>query len=145
MLLFSRRAIDDVVSFAQLFQQRGNLLRGILKVIVDGYDHFVTPIANAAQERIVLSIIPHQLDANQIWILLSQRLDDTPTGVPPIVFNKNYFEAGSMFLHYCGQSLHKRRQVRFTVVNRDNNRHGGARHCWYSYCTCARDCPAHAA
>ena len=62
VLLLRGRAVDDVVALIEHGQQLGDFLGRMLKIIVHGDDDGVLRSADAAQQRVVLAVVAHQVD-----------------------------------------------------------------------------------
>ena len=57
------RAINDVESLFQLFEQSRDFFGRMLQIVIHRHDHIVFCRANAAEQRIMLAIIAHQIQS----------------------------------------------------------------------------------
>src|SRR5262245_58871556 len=89
MGFFAGRTINDIIALGQFLEQAGRFFGRILKIIVHGDNDVVARRANAAEQRIVLSVIPHQVYPDNTLMGLRQRLNDFPALVPAAIVYEN--------------------------------------------------------
>src|SRR5579862_2729436 len=92
MALAPRRAIDHIVVPAQLGQKSRNFLRGILQIIVHGYDDRIASRANTAQQSIMLAIVSEHPDTCYGRTTACQLTNHFPTAIPAAVIDKDQFK-----------------------------------------------------
>ena len=92
VLLAFRRAVDDVGALGERGEQRRDLLRRVLEVVVHGDDDRGGGGADAAQHRVVLPVVPQEPDAVDPGVRGGQALDGRPAGVPAPVVDQQQFD-----------------------------------------------------
>ena len=82
-------AIHYVVAFGQLGKRSRDLLGRGLHVIIQGDDDRVFRQANSAEQRVVLTVVAHQIETANPRIPDCKFLDDGPTPVAAFVVNED--------------------------------------------------------
>ena len=120
MGFLERSAVDDVMALVQVEEPRG-FLRRILQIVIHGDRNRIPGQANPAQERVVLTEIPHQVESPDPGVLRRQFPNDPPAFVPAAVVHQNYFERTTS--PERGRDPGDRRPQRgFGVIHRKDNR-----------------------
>ena len=63
VLFCLRRAINDIESLFQLFEQSRDFFGRMLQIVIHRHDHVVLRRADAAEQRIMLAIVAHQIQS----------------------------------------------------------------------------------
>src|SRR5260221_5714526 len=74
----------------------------------------------ATEKGIVLPIIPHQVNSDNVIVLCFEFADDLPALVSASIINQNYLIIRVHFRKECYQCLDEDRKTLFTIVNRDD-------------------------
>src|SRR6266481_2340154 len=94
----------------------------MLQVIINRYNCIETCSPNTAKQRIVLAIIPHQIDAANICPRCGYSLDDLPTSVSAGIINEYHLPLRAEGGEHGFQALHQGRQNSFAVKDRNDHR-----------------------
>jgi hypothetical protein len=113
--------VDDVRSPAKLVEKLGDLLWGVLEVVIDRDDDFIPNSTDAAQQRAVLPRVLHQLKAADPGVVVTQRADYSPAVVLALVVDQNNLELVSARSQNRLQPVDQHPEGPGTVVDRDDN------------------------
>ena len=122
MLLLLRRAVDDVVPFVELRQQSRDLLGWLLKIVVQRDDHLVPAASDATEQRVVLPVVSHKVDADDLGIPERERLDRGPAVIATAVVHQDDFVRRGELIEHDAKPVDQRRQSRRAVVDRYHDR-----------------------
>ena len=122
MFFVLRRAIDDIETLRQHRQQFGDLLGRMLQIVIHGDDHVILRGADAAQQRIVLAIVAHQVDGMNPGMAICQLADYVPASVRAAVVDQHQFVVGRNPVEHSLQALDQFGQDGFAAVNRHHHR-----------------------
>ena len=95
-MLVARRAVDDVVAAVELGEQLRDLLRRVLEVVVDRDDDRAVRRADPGEERVVLSVVPHQVDPADARVRRGELLDPLPARVVAAVVDEHDLVVGAV-------------------------------------------------
>src|SRR5271154_813816 len=101
----------------------------MLQVVVHGDDHFISCSSDPTQERVMLAVIAHEVDAAYPCKLALKLADDGPTLVGAAVIHQNEFVLPGERRQRLRKPLHKFGQDGFTSVNRYHDRNAGPSAC----------------
>ena len=127
-----RRAVDYVESRVELDEQLGQLLRRMLQVVIHGDGRFKAGGADAGEDGIVLSIVPHHAKAAHPRVLDRESLDDRPTFITTTVVDEDQLMGQARRLEHRSEPGDKVRQDSSAVVDRHD--HGQAGTKWAGHC-----------
>ena len=102
MLPLLRAAVDDVVALVELREQPRNLLGRVLEIVVDGDDRSPTRGTDSGKERVVLAVVPCEIETPHPPICPGCLHDPVPTPVGAAVVHENELEV-------CGLRVPPRR------------------------------------
>ena len=119
-----RRAVDRVVTLAELFEQLRDLLGGVLQVVVHRHDDVVACGADAAQQCIVLAEVAHQVDAADPVVPGGELLDHPPAAVAAPVVDEDELIGRSGLLEHGPEPGHQLGRRGLAVVDRNDDRQG---------------------
>ena len=124
MLLRLGCPVNDVIPFLEAGYEARNLFRRILQVVVHRHDDVVFRQPDAAEQGVVLAVIPHEVDTLNAGEALRQRGNHIPASIAASVVDENHLEwiAGSG--EHGMEPFHQEGQGLFAVVywNDDGNR-----------------------
>ncbi len=144
VLLLQGGAVDHVVSFTELGDEPGYLLRRMLQVIVHGDDDAEPGHPDAGEKGIVLAIVPHEVDAPDPRVPLHQTCDDLPARIPAAVVHEDEFVPAAGPLQHGVEPGHQVGQDLAAVVHRDHHEiihailHVGSSNCYSTSLSCSR-------
>src|SRR5690348_11929928 len=84
-------AINDVIAFVEVRQEVRNFFRGRLQIVIDGDDDGVTRRSDAAQERIVLPVVAHQIESADSGMMCPESLNHFPVSAPASIVQPKQF------------------------------------------------------
>ena len=121
VLLVLGKTINHLETLLEFGQQFVDLFRWMLQVVVHRYQGVKPGRPNAAEERIVLSVISHQVDSADPVMFHGDPLDDAPALIPAAVIDQQQF----VFVRQLGQdrlqALDQLRQRQFAVIDRNHD------------------------
>jgi len=123
MLLLLGRAVHDIIALVQPGQQRADLLRRVLEVIVHGHQRGVRRQPDAAQQSVMLAVVAHQIHPAHPGIAPRQALDRGPASVAAAIVDQDRLIARSQGGQDSGQPGQQWLQAVLAVVDRDDNRY----------------------
>ena len=97
----------------------------MLQVIVHRRDDFTAGGADAAEQRVMLAEVPHQVDAAHPGVFRGQALDGRPALVAAAVVDQDEFVFARQRRQHRLQPLDQQRQDGLAVVNRHDDRKRG--------------------
>ncbi|HZJ32808.1 MAG TPA: hypothetical protein VFD21_14630 [Vicinamibacterales bacterium] len=89
MLLAFRPSVHNVVAISELLEQPRDFFRGLLQIVVHCDDHSMPARPDSAEQRVVLTVIPHQIDAADLRVAARQRFDGSPAVVAAAVVDQD--------------------------------------------------------
>ena|SRR6266567_8168584 len=98
----------------------------MLQIVVHRDNYVVSCGPYAAQERIVLPVIAHEVDTGYPWVLALELADNFPAAVGAAVVDENQFVLDRQRRQPLREPLHKFRQDSFASVNRHHDGNAGA-------------------
>src|ERR1700722_13555064 len=113
---------SDVVPFFDFFKQRRNILGSMLQIAIERNDNAPLSLLESRRQRRRLPEIPPQPDDLQPMIGLHQIRQQIKTLVRRSIVRKNNLVRLSQLLQHRRQPVIKRKNRRFLIVNRNNNR-----------------------
>ena len=126
VLLAGRCAVDNVNVIGQAFEEATYLLRGILEVIVEGDDTGVTGFPDSQQQRIVLTEIAHEPEAEDMPVVLAGRVSRSPTSSGPTsVIHEHDFVWHAVLLERLRQSRQQQGKGCLRPMYGDDGRNPG--------------------
>src|SRR5260370_6875800 len=93
----------------------------MLKIVTDGDDDVVTGGPDAAQQRIVLAVIAHEVDGTNPAILPSHIGDDIPAAIGTAVVDQDELKVLRNCDEHGFQSANQLGEDRLTALNRDDD------------------------
>ena len=121
-MLLSGVAIGHVRSLSDFIQQEWNLLRGVLQIVVQRDNLVKSGGADSTEQRIVLAIISHKVDAPNPIVGSRKPADYIPTAVPAAVVHEYSFELLPGLAQDGVKPCHQVRQAQLTVKDGNQNR-----------------------
>ena len=105
MLFLLRRTVDDIVLRFQRRQHWRNLADRMLQIVVHREDNAMLGRADAAQERVVLPVIPAHSDASHPAVRMCEVFNDLPGTVAAPVFGEDHLKSDVIFGIAAGSCL----------------------------------------
>ena len=115
------RAVDDVVAFRQLLEELRDLFRRVLQIVVERDDHVMARATDPGEQRVVLAVIAHQVDAAHPRVLSGQPADDVPAPVAAAVVDEDDLGARGLRAQHRLQPSHQGFERAFAVVDRNHH------------------------
>ena len=84
-----RRAINDIESLFQLFEQSRDFFGWLLQIVIHRHDYIVFCRANAAEQSIMLAIVAHEIEATHRRVARGEFGDYVPASVPAAVVDQD--------------------------------------------------------
>jgi hypothetical protein len=115
-------AVDDVDVVAERLEQTGDLLRRMLQVVVHRDHDLAGRGADAAKQRRVLAVVPHEVDAADPGPLAGELADHFPAPVAAAVVDEQELDPRAARASERFDAVDERRQARLALVDRDDDR-----------------------
>ena len=114
--------VNHLKAFIEFTQQFVNFLRRMLQVVIHRHNRVKPGCPDAAEQGIVLPVIPHQIDSANPGMRTCQFLDYFPALIPAAVVDEHKFIRVRQRNQRRFQPLDQHGQNQLTVVNRDHDR-----------------------
>ena len=116
-----------------------DILRRILKIVIDGNDNVVLRRPYAAQNRVVLAEVAHEMDGNGPWIAIRFAVQHSFAAIPAAIVDQDDFIPGGESGKYFLKASEQDGKAIFRVINRNDDRKR-VDQCVYRYALNAGDC-----
>ena len=121
------KTINHLETLVEFGHQLVDFFRRMLQVVVHRHQGVEPGRPNAAEERIVLSVISHQVDSAHPVMLRGEPLYHPPALVPAAVIDQHQFVFARRPGQHRLQALDQFRQRQFAVIDWNDDRDRGPR------------------
>jgi hypothetical protein len=121
LLPLARAAVDDVVAFVELVQELRDLLRRVLQIVVNRYDRLPARSPDPGEQRVVLTVIPRQIEASNTCVEPRELGDPLPAVVAATVVDEDELILERAGAECLRDAFREQSERRAAVVDRDDD------------------------